>query len=261
MTTVAAPFTTTVEKIPAGSLKVDPRVQRTLVGARVNRMVQEINLDGLGTLAVSRRADGDYIIDGQHRHAALMAADFGDWECDCKVHHGLSLAQEAGLFRVLNQTKVVGVFDDFTKGVIEGDPECVAINTIVSEAGLRVAHLPSAGCVAAVRKLRDLYAKNGGAQALVATLAVITQAWGQDRDGLDGRVITGIGTVLLRYGGEVELGVLARKLAKRHGGPLVLIGDARGLSDLRGGTVSRAMAEIIVGEYNRGRRSNRLGPL
>lgn len=258
---IATRSSTTVEKLTASGLKVDPRVQRTLVAAKVQRITKDFYPDALGMLEISRRADGDYIIDGQHRVAALIAMDLGEWECDCHVHHGLTLAEEAGMFRVLNQTTPATAFDNFTKGVIQGNADCVAVNTIVTEAGLRVSSLPSNGCVAAVKKMCDLYAKPNGAQALVATFAVITQAWGTDRNGLDGQIIAGLGTVLLRYGGEVELSVLARKLAKRDGGPLALIGKARGLRNLRGGTVSSAMAEIIVGEYNSGRRSGRLGPL
>lgn len=262
--TTAKKFTTnetaTIEKLPAHTLRVDDRVQRTLSAPRVQRMSNALDLDGLAVLTISRRPDGDYIIDGQHRYAALVAADMGDWEVDCKVYHGLTLAQEASLFRTLNETRVVGAFDKYTKGVLAGDPECVAVDVLVTEAGLRVAKLPSNGCIAAVRSLTDIYAKPGGPEALAVTLATIVQAWGRGRDSLDGFVIAGVGAVFLRYGGQVDHMGLSRKLAKRPGGPTALIGDARGMRKMRNsGTVADAMAEIIVRDYNSGKRSGRLG--
>ena len=65
--------------------------------------------------------------------------------------------------------------------------------------------------------------------------------------------------VIVRYP-AIEHEDLIRKLAKFAGGPNAIIGRARGLRDLHGGTVSRNLAEAIVELYNRGRRKSQLEP-
>jgi hypothetical protein len=70
-------------KLPAKLLLVDDRYQRDLVRARVDHLADAMDLDGLGVFHVSRRTDGRYfIIDAQHRHAALAKLDLLDWEVD-----------------------------------------------------------------------------------------------------------------------------------------------------------------------------------
>lgn len=253
---------TTVESIRAADIRVDQYVQRRLRPAWVKNTAPVFNLDGIGMFHVSKREDGHYYaFDGQHRREVLLFLDMGDWEVDCLVYHGLTPEEECARFRLLNRSQKVSAFEDFDKGVKAGDPECVAINTLVENAGLFVSEQKAPGCVRAVNVLRKLYSKENGPAALIATLSVMTEAWGTDADALDGQIIAGIGEVLLRYGGEVDLGVLAKKLSKRTGGPYALIGDAKQIAGLRRTTVGRGMAEVLVAEYNVKRRVGRLGAL
>ncbi|HTE63672.1 MAG TPA: DUF6551 family protein [Solirubrobacteraceae bacterium] len=247
---------TTRGKYRADSLIRDERVQRNLVAARVRKIREQLDLDGVGVITICQRATGERVIlDGQHRVQALIDAGHGDRLVECHVHHHLSISEEAALFRVLNDTRRTTAYDDFTKGVTAGDEECVAINKIVEKLDLRVTDQTTAGGVRAVATLRSLYRTKDGADTLEHALSVATQAWGRNADALDGHVLGGIGTVVSRYGDELDLAVLARKLAKREGGPLALLGDAKGLRRLRGGTLARSVAVIVTDTYNRGRRS------
>jgi hypothetical protein len=243
------------EKHRVDALVRDERVQRSLIPTRVRRLQQEMNLDGIGVITVNRRIDGALVIlDGQHRVQALIDNGMGEWKVECLVHLGLSLAEEAAIFRLLNNTRRALPYDDFTKGVLAGDEDCVAINEIVEAAGLSVADQKRDGTVCAVTALRRIYALGGGV-VLATTLDVATTAWGRTADAADGQILTGIGTVIARYGDAIETSVLVRKLAKRPGGVPALIGDARGLSKLEGGAVARGVARLIVLSYNRGKRS------
>lgn len=265
MTVMVDKFVATFERHPAGILVIDSRVQRSLIDARVKKMAAALNTDGIGVIHVSRRADGSLIVlDGQHRIAALIRNDMSDFEVDCRMYHGLSLAEEADLFRVLNDSAKLSAMDDFKKGVLAGDPECVAIDEIVTSKGLRIEKTPQADCVRAIDKLRRIY-RGAGAGApqphvLSTTLDVAIAAWGVTTATTEGYVLYGLGVVLERYYGEEQLdaGVLVRKLAKLPAGPLGLLNDARQMSKLRQGGVGKWAATLVVEVYNSGRRTGAL---
>lgn len=254
---------TTRESHRADALVRDERVQRSLIPARVRKLQQTLNLDGIGVITASSRKDKQLVLlDGQHRVQALIDNGMGDWHVECHVYHGLSLADEAAIFRLLNNTRRAQPYDDFTKGVLSGDSECVAIDRIVVDAGLRVSDQKRDGAVCAVVALRRIFNGSGEPQptVLADTLAVATTAWGHTTDACDGNVLVGIGMVLERYTEQVDQSVLVHKLAKRPGGAPALIGDARGLRKLEGGSTARSVARLIVTTYNRGKRSQ-LPPL
>lgn len=253
------------ERHPAKKLEIDSRVQRELIPARVKRISNDLRAESIGVVTVSKRVNGDrknakyIVLDGQHRIAALLASDMGDTEVACHVHMGLTLAEEASLFRDLNNTRRTTAFDDFTKGVIARDSACLEINGILARHGLRVTDQSQDGGVRAVAALRKVHAY--GDDVLSDTLAVLTAAWGTTIDAVDGALIQGVGLVFKRYGDAIDTESLVRKLAKMPAGPMGLIGDARGLTRLRPGSVSRCVAIIVIDLYNRGRRVGQLAAL
>jgi hypothetical protein len=252
---------TTIEQLRADSLHIDALVQRELVTTRVKRMAANLNLEGIGVLTVSRRpGGGDYIIDGQHRQQALLTADFGDYLVTCQIYHGLTRAQEAELFRLLNRTVRANAFDDFTKGVVAGDPECVAINAIVESCGLKIGAEKIRGNISAVTKLRNVYAV-GGDKALRATLATIVNTWGLTHGAFNGQIIEGIGQFYAQYGEAIQVSdntSFIRRLAKYEGGPDALLGRARHEQRTYRKPVNVAVMNILIGIYNTGRRTRRL---
>lgn len=252
----------TVEQIAAGTLTThDERVQRALIPSRVKELTRTIDLDAIGVITVSARPDGQLmVLDGQHRVTALMELGMGDWEVTCHVHHGLTVQDEAGLFRLLNNTRRPSAVDDYLKGVVEGDPECAEIDEIITSAGLRVALQTGPGLISCVGAMRKIYRgkspiERGGPRALEGALQTALAAWGQRPEATEGHIIAGLGQFFLRYDENIDRPALIRKLAKYKGGPSGLVGSARALYDIRGGTVGRCVAALIVDTYNRGRRS------
>lgn len=259
--TMSAPL---VEAMPVAKLTVDPDIQRTVDKIRVDKIVQDFQWEALGTIVVSKRDDGTcHVIDGQHRVAAVQAAGYGDRSIACLVYENLTRPEEAAMFRRLNNTRQVQPIDRFRVRVVEGDEAAVTLNKILNKHGWTVSWSKHAGAFAAVGALEKVYAgKLAGpgdtAQICDTVLGVITEAWGHDADGVRAEIVAGIGAVLLRYNSRVDLPKLTSELGLVKSGPRGLVGRAKGLRDFRGGTLSDALAEIVVEMVNKQRRTNRL---
>lgn len=251
-----------IETVAAERLRIDAKVQRQLIPARVKVLAAKLDLDALGIFTVSEREKGDQVVlDGQHRLAALLSHDMGEWEVLCHIYRGLSEAQEAAMFRRLNDTRKITPYDDFSKGLVEGDQECVAINAIASAHGLDVRHSGRDGAITCITKLRQLYISHNGVPngaILDDTLAVAIEAWGHRYSAVEKNVLGGIALVLRTYGEELQRSTLIEKLAKFKGGPSGVLGKARLLKEVRSASIERLVAALIVQTYNAGKSANRL---
>jgi hypothetical protein len=249
----------TREGIPADKLGVDREVQRDYTDQnRVAKIVKDFHPEALGTLIISRREDGFlHIIDGAHRQESAVKAGYTD-PLDCAVYEGLTKAEEAAMFRLYNNTRAVNVIDRFRVRVKEGDPAAVVLNGILQANGWKVSQSKGRGCFAAVAAFEEVYnrrvrAKEGGSAIGVcgAVIAVITEAWGLDSDGVRAELVKGIGLVYLRYGQEIDGKKLVRILQGHKGNARGLSGRAKGLAAARGGLVADSVAEILVNELNK----------
>src|SRR5512144_2349483 len=118
-----------IEQISIYKLNIDHSYQRTPAAHRLDAMVKNYDPLLMQVLEVSRRPDGSiYVIDGQHR---MMAASrkFGEnHELPCRVHEGLSVAQEAKMFVDLQRKrKSILQVEQFKANLIAGDPLTVDI--------------------------------------------------------------------------------------------------------------------------------------
>lgn len=242
-------------RLDTGKLTVDHDVQRRLDQRKVEKIAAEYNPDAVGVITVSHRDDGTYhVIDGQHRAAAIRA--LGDDTVVCRVFHGLSIGEEAAMFRLLNNTNKPQQLDLFRVRVIEGDTVAVAISDILKRHNWSLSTDSVDGCFAAVTAAERVWRLDP--EAVEAAVITATRAWGHDRAALDGRVFEGLGLVYARYGEAVDVSAMIDRLARYAGGPGALVGKARGLKDLIGSTVPRAVAEIVVGVYNARRKTRAL---
>lgn len=258
-------ITTRIETLKADRLTVDHTVQRALNHRRVDDMVEKFNEEALGVLTVSERADGTYhIVDGQHRWAA--ATKFGTTYVQCKVYKGLSREDEAALFRVLNNTKIVSSLDRFRVRIVEGEPTAVDIASILDKAGWRVplyASTRTSGVINSPVALEWVYTgagirKQRQPSILRQTLDVITAAWGYDCDGMRSDVVRGLGAFLTRHEGLLDLPKVVRMLAGYPGGPLKLQGDGAIIRSMRSATAPDSVASILTDLYNRKRSVHRV---
>lgn len=264
---VGHPQEIVLEHRPIGSMRVDREVQRQLDGNRANEIASNFNPTGFGIITVSVRKDGStYIVDGQHRIAALRLMGVGDDHLvQCEVFTGLAKSDEAALFRVRNAFKQIRVYDRFRVRVIEGDPVAVVLNNALERYGW---HMPASGpsktkgAFNAVAAIEWVYRGAGIRKSTVHptetdnTLGVITGAWGHNSDGVRAEIVRGIGLFLVQYGNQVDLAKIITELNILEGGPGALISKARSLNSFKGGGVASSVAEILVTMHNKGRRIN-----
>lgn len=255
-----------IQWLPLAELDFDARVNRQVNTHRVEQIVKDFDPEAIGVLTVSERMNGSrkyVVIDGQHRCAALVKMGWADQKVPCHVRGELSIAEEAGLFVKLNNTAKPKAYERFMKSVTAGDPEAMAIDKIVRSVGLKVSDQQVDGTLTAVQALEKIYRGDkftGGesAHVLAGTLRLSTNAWGKTCGAVNANVIQGLALVLRKHGAQIDVDDLLKKLSPYSGGPTALLGRARGLRDLRGGTVPNCVAAIVVDVYNKGRRSTKL---
>lgn len=248
------------DRLPYSVLAFDPAYQRQLIPARVKSLVAEWSDDNVGAITVSIRDDGKaYVIDGQHRVRAAMELGKGQQKVLCHVYTGLTVAEEAYKFLVLNNTRSVTPIDRYRAGLTAGDPVYVGVHDILSEFDLRINNGASDGVLRCVSKAVALYERDP--DALRSVCAVLTGAWGTRVSAFEQVIFTAAGQVVTRYNGELDHARLVKKLSTYRGGPSALLGDARGLADYKPISVTRAAAEIIRDIYNKGARKAPLPPL
>lgn len=236
-----------------GDLWVDPNVQRSLKKARVTKMSADFKPDAVGVLTTSFRSPRRiHVIDGQHRYRAAEAASYTGI-IQTMEYHGLAIPEEAALFRLLNTTEKVTRIDQFLIACVEQDPAAVRLAGILSDHGWKVGGSATEARLSAIGSLERVFALSP--EAADGALAVLTIAYGHRAAAVQGALIEGLGRMLARYGRDVDLDDLAKRLASVPGGPDGLVGNARGQSLTRTGNLSTQVARVITNVYNQRRRT------
>jgi hypothetical protein len=250
--------TSKIERIKISEVTIDGRVQRGLDMRRAEALGDDFAWDAFGTPTISRRADRSlHAVDGQHRLMAATKAGHGERSVQMRVHEGLTLQQEAALFRKLNNTRRVLPVDLFRIAVVEGEEAAVEMNKMIEHVGLYVANSGERG-FRAVSALREVYKFDP--QAALRTLDMLTRAWGASANSVQAALVAGAGRFFIRYGEAPQVEKLVAKLAKYAGGPNALIGSARGLAKMRSVPVADGVADILVNLHNQFARQNQLAP-
>lgn len=248
--------------LPVSHLEVDPATQRTLRTGHVKNIVSDFDPDFFGEPVVSHRGGHYFVVDGQHRVEALRQMGWGDQKIPVLLYEGLSLAEEAELFLMLQRRKAPSTFDKFRIQITSGDHVACDIDRIVRAQGLVLSDQQKAGAISAVVALREVYLGVGlthESPALLAkTLRLLKTAWGPISAAFDGLLIIGAGMVLARYSGVVDEAVLAQKLARVGGGPNGIIARAKHEREIRRGRAASCVAAVMVYAYNEGRRTGKL---
>lgn len=251
---------TSTQFIRADHIRIDPESQRALRPTWVRWLAENWNPSKQGIIHVSRRRDAFYAIDGQHRVFAVRLRNEPEYLFECKVYEDLDKPEEANIFDGLNTTKQVRLFDKFRVSLLY-DPDAQAIEGMVASVGLKLSDQGEDGNVNAVKALQDVYygrlfrAKDATPWALAKTLRTLTDAWGTNRDAVSGVMIQAVGAIHLRYGDELDAADFARKLARTNG-PIWFVNQGKIRRELTHATVWKAVAEVMVDVYNKGRRKN-----
>jgi hypothetical protein len=256
---------------------VDLSYQRPVNSHRVAILAENMDPDQLGVIDVSKRSDGrHYIIDGQHRVAAVRKAFNDDGQrVPCIVHEGLTVEEEANHFKRLNDKLTISRVQYFIAGIRSGSAIEVAINSIVQQFGWKIDRQKVDGTIPAVQALQVVYfgfAHGSSKQVpnkslkpqpnlLKETLALITKTWGYSKDGVNGAVIEGVGRLLAARARAIKSDDLIHKLRQLPGGPGKLIADGKALAAILRCGVSYGVSEALVNIYNQGRRVGKIESL
>lgn len=246
--------------VKPNQLIVDRSVQRAFDGVRAAGIAADFSVDEVGVIHVSERADGTlHTIDGQHRMGAARIAGFGNHAFPAMRWRGLTKAQEAAKFRVLNNTRKVQPLDLYLVRIMEGDPVAVALNAMLESHGWIVRKSGASSSFYAVTSLERAYKTRPGGDmdTCDSVVKIATDAWGHNSNGLRKEIIDGMAAFLVEYP-QCDKQKLTNELKQTEGGPLGLIGRAKGLKAVRGGQLRDAMAEILVTMHNRKLQKNRL---
>lgn len=243
-----------IRTIKLGDVRVSPAAQRELNQTRVNKIVDSLDLERLGTLTVSYRDGLYWLIDGQHRYNALktfFGEGFEEWEVEAWCYFDLTEEKEAEKFLQHNEVLSVSAYDRFTVGVTAGRPVETDVDRIVRSLGLKVARAQGHGTISAVTALTSAYKKHGPA-GLVRALYVIREAFG-DR-GFESVIITGIALFRGRYEGRVDEARLIKKLNVTSGGVKGVLNKAAVIREKTGQPVPTCIAAAVTDIYNSGLR-------
>jgi hypothetical protein len=239
-----------IRSVPLGQMNVAPAAQRKFFPKHAQDMADDFDLEGMGYPVLNYRDGTWWIVDGQHRVAALRILGFADEdviECECFV--GLTEKEEADLFLRRAKSKPIHSGDKFRISVNADREDEVAIQKIVTDLGLKVG-IGSGNNIQAVGALGKVY-REAGATVLGRTLLIIREAYG-DR-AFTATLIGGIGLLLHRYGNNVDSARLIGAMKKASGGVEAIEQSANQLRRSLGGSKPAAAAGALVQLYNKSR--------
>lgn len=238
-----------------------PVYQRTPNPARVNKIARDFDPDAIGAVTLARREDGTFVvIDGGHRVGACRTLGYNE-KILAIVHDGLTIAEEAALFLSLNDVKAVGLVDKHRASVYAEVPDALTVDKIVTRHGWEVHKNAGNGRINAVGALYSALKirkdRKEGEAILDATLAIITGAWGLDKEASQKPLIEGIAKVLHRYP-DADRARIQQVLSAQLPRSVQLHGEMA--ADVSGWTVGSGVASVVVNHYNNRLRTGRLDP-
>lgn len=234
--------------VPVEALFSDHRYQRDVDMARVQAMAAEFDPDAINQITVSERPGGRFaVLDGFHRVELMRYLGWADQKMPAFIYQGLTLAEEAALFRKLNaDRRQPSRLVLFKSAVTAGDPDAVAMNEIFIRLGLSPSSGPGARNIRSLGKAEKIV-KLAGPQVLEMTLTVMLGAWDGNDDALNGDLLSGI--ALLIYSTSVDPKHLRERLSDHT--PGMVLNKAKVTKDVNSElTLPAAVATVVTSFYN-----------
>ena len=248
-------------QVAVDTLKVDPQAQRTLNEKRAQTIADDLVPEALGTLVISQREDGSkYVVDGMHRKRVCELK--GIPTVMAEIHHDLSQQEEAVLFLIKNrESNKPNALDEYMVGLTAGLPLFVDTEAVLKKHALEMGSTSanSVGAVSGVLRITDTW----GPEVLDRTLTVAEDAWGRTSSTWDGMLLGGIGMFLGRHEMVDNDHELAMKIAKkgpaeRWIGLVQSIASGGGLHHTGTGSRVSTCYQLLLREWNKGKRTNRI---
>lgn len=216
-------------------------------------------------VCVSYRNGRYWVIDGQHRVYAIKKRNGGkDCSIYCRIFRGMTILDEAEYFLHTDGKYAVAPLRPGDKFKVQRDIGDEVINGMERGAELAGWEVDFGdgsknGRISALCALKQCF------EALpyeyyVSMLRVLRQAWGDDKNAVNGKILKGMSVFYKTYSGRFKPDELAHSLS--HVTPKVVIREGReidsGFGSKRGIETGRAWARIILRYYNAKRKKNKL---
>jgi hypothetical protein len=208
------------EDVSLADLRIDERYQRTRSENKVNLLRAHFQPNACQPLSVSCRANGTrYLVDGQHRAAVLQDIGLTTWPA--LLYRNLTPRDEAAMWKEVNtrQTKPK-VADRFRAGLLNKEPEPIAIKALVIGAGMQLNFRSGYGAgsgneIRAIEALETIYRKHK-APLLSDVLQLLQKAWIPEETQRTSRVILlGLATFLsAKWKNPVKLARAAERIGQ-----------------------------------------------
>jgi uncharacterized protein DUF6551 len=139
--------------IPKIDLQVDPRYQRPLKKPIITRIADNWHWVACGTLQVSVRKDGYFLVDGQHRwEAAKLVSSIVT--LPCMGYELKDIKEEATAFLEANSERTMpSAFSRFNALVVVGDQSAIIAKELIDFSGRRLYQQTGPGTISCISEI------------------------------------------------------------------------------------------------------------
>lgn len=244
------------QMIAVNALNVDHDYQRALSSSLIKQITADFDPGLIGSLIVSKRDDGFYVIDGQHRLYALRK--LGIKQVLCVVYFGLTPQQEARLFVKFNgNRKKPTALKLFNGRIKSGDPVANQINQIVRSCNFVLGKSggQSINTIIAVKTLEEIF-KQLGAPGLKRVLHLLSQTWNGSVESLNNHMLNGMRVLISKAGSYFTDADFISKMKRVE--PVVILREAKSFSSTFSNHYALSCAIALVRHYNLNRSVKRI---
>jgi hypothetical protein len=240
-------------------LAIDLSYQRMPNELKVNSIVRDFDPDAVGVFIVSAREDGTIaVIDGGHRLAALRMLNMNHMNVNCLVYFGLSVEQEAQIFKTMNDNRTKPKTNDLFKAkVVANDADAREIDKILNKYGLSVSNGPAMNAVRAIGTITAIYKRSGGV-VLDQTISVLKTAFDSHSSTFSDQALLAVSTLFDIYGNGIDFNRVFETL-KGYGSTSAW--SSKGSSVAKQGSFKHmyiGMLFVFCGDYNKRLKKNKI---
>ena len=224
--------------------------QRTPNNARVKKIAREFDPTRLGVIKVSLRNGKYYVIDGQHRILACLAA--GHSHINAEVFHGLTYEEESLYFYSQRENVTPVSTGQKFKAMVEAkNPDAIKIKETVELSGYKLCYSGGkhSGGIVAFGALQQIYDKFGS-EHIFKTLKTIQRTWGNINEATESGMILGVSAFLLEP--DYDECTFVKKLSKVE--PRIIVREAKSVTAFNAKEKEKPFQVVLRKFYDKGNR-------
>ena len=229
-------------------------VQRRFNKKQAESYAADFDFQKMGLPIVNLSTGIFWIVDGQHRIAALKMIGLGDGLLSCEVYENLTDAEMALVFLGRDDRRRIDNFTKFQIACTAELPRETEVRRVVEANGLRISRTREEGSIGAVTSLLRVH-DAANSQVLGQVLRTIRDAYVSDPQAFDGVVIEGLSFVFNRFNGRTNEKHFVERLSHVQQGVRGLMRRAEQQAQKTGNQKAQCVAAAAVEIYNKGARA------